>query len=120
MDKNAKIVMSHPASGTIPIVCSKKKDSTVLSNPIKTKAIAPAKIKTDKIDAKILADLLRADMIPSCYIPSKKTMEFRELVRHREFLVRQRTNLKNKVHGILLLNGIRVSGIPSHRNTKMI
>lgn len=113
VDKNAKIVMESSSVWYDTYCFVKEKGfDTVLSNPIKTKAIASAKIKTDKIDAKVLAELLRANMIPGCYIPSKKTMEFRELVRHREFLVRQRTNLKNKVHGILLLNGIRVPGTP--------
>ena len=44
----------------------------VLSNPLKTKAIAEAKIKTDTIDARTLADLLRADMIPLVHVPSKE------------------------------------------------
>lgn len=65
--------------------------NTILSNPIKTKAIASARIKTDRIDAKVLAELLRADLIPACYIPPKEIMQLRQLVRHREFLVRQRT-----------------------------
>lgn len=84
----------------------------VLSNPLKTKAIASAKIKTDKIDARVLAELLRAGLVPACYIPPRETMQLRQLVRHREFLVKDRTNHKNKVHGILLQNGIRIQGTP--------
>lgn len=70
-----------------------------LSNPIKTRAIASAKIKTDKIDAVKLAGLLRGGFISECYVPDKRTMELRELVRHRIALVRMRTRLKNKIHG---------------------
>lgn len=83
-------------------------DDVILSNPIKTKAIASAKIKTDKVDAKVLADLLRGGYIAQCYVPDRRIMDLRDLVRHRAFLVRTRTKLKNKVHSILLMNGIRI------------
>ncbi len=79
-----------------------------LSNPIKTRAIASAKIKTDKLDALKLANLLRGDYISECYVPDKGIIELRELVRHRSSLVRMRTKLKNKIHGILLMKGIRI------------
>lgn len=82
----------------------------ILSNPLKTKAIASAKIKTDKIDAKVLADLLRGGYIAECYVPDKKIMQLRDLVKHREFLVRLRTKMKNRIHAILLMNGIRITG----------
>ena len=77
----------------------------ILSNPIKTRAIASAKIKTDKLDAVKLASLLRGGYISECYVPNKKTMELRELVRHRIALVRMRTRLKNKIYGIMLMKG---------------
>ncbi|RJS82622.1 hypothetical protein CW713_04920 [Methanophagales archaeon] len=44
----------------------------VLSHPSKTRIIAEAKIKTDKVDSKNLAKLLRADFLPQSYIPSKE------------------------------------------------
>ena len=44
-------------------------DGVKLAHPLKVKAIADAKIKTDKIDARILAHLLRADLIPEAYVP---------------------------------------------------
>ncbi|MGB6534292.1 MAG: transposase [Candidatus Nitrosopolaris sp.] len=43
-----------------------------VAHPLMVKAIAYAKVKTDKVDARILADLLRTDMIPECYIPDEK------------------------------------------------
>jgi transposase len=46
-----------------------KKYNVILSNPVKTKAIASAKIKTDKINARALADLLRGGYIAECYVP---------------------------------------------------
>ena len=84
-----------------------------LSNPIKTKAIAYAKIKkTDRIDARVLADLLRGGYIAECYVPDDVTMELRELVRYRADLVRGRTRIKNRIHSILLMNGIRIDAHP--------
>jgi transposase len=72
-----------------------------LANPLKTKAIAEAKIKYDKLDASILADLARADLISKCYVPDKEIRDIRSLVRHRIDLSRRRTQLKNKVHNLL-------------------
>src|SRR5215510_15353709 len=48
----------------------------ILSNPIKTRAIASAKIKTDKIDAVKLAGLLRGGFISECYVPNKKLWNY--------------------------------------------
>ena len=89
----------------------------VLSNPVKTRAIASAKIKTDKLDAVKLADLLRGGYIAECYVPNNKIMELRELVRHRIVLVRMKTKLKNSIHGIMLMKGIQVSNACTHTFT---
>src|SRR5215813_676151 len=83
--------------------------NVVLSNPIKTRAIASAKIKTDKLDAAKLANLLRGGYIAECYVPDRRIMDLRELVRHRTSLVRMRTKLKNKIHSIVLMKGIQIS-----------
>jgi transposase len=72
-----------------------------LAHPLKVRAIAEAKIKTDKIDARTLAQLLRADLIPAAYIPGKETRHFKEMVRQRVFLVRTRSRLKNRIHVLL-------------------
>src|SRR4030066_992170 len=79
----------------------------VLANPLKTKAIASAKVKTDKLDARILARLLRADIIAESYVPSEDVREIRALVRHRLSLVQMRTMIKNKVHAIVDKYGYR-------------
>jgi transposase len=50
-------------------------DEVVLAHPLKVKAIAEAKIKTDKIDATILAHLLRADLVPSAHAPSRRARD---------------------------------------------
>lgn len=79
----------------------KRSRSLYLSNPLKTKMIASAKIKTDKIDSKVIADLLRTNFLPIVYIPDKQTREYKELVRQQIFLTRQKTKLKNRIHSIL-------------------
>lgn len=79
-----------------------------LSNPTRTKAIASAKIKTDAIDASTLADLLRANLIPESYIPTKEVRKLRDIVRQRKALVKGRTQIKNKIHAILTRQGIKL------------
>lgn len=81
-------------------------DDINLAHPYKTKAIAEAKIKTDKIDSTILAHLLRTNLLPKSYIPPKEVRDLREILRYRASLVRLRTQIKNKIHAILLKNGI--------------
>lgn len=76
-------------------------NSVTLAHPQKVRAIAEAKIKTDKIDANTLAQLLRVDLIPTAYIPGKETRSYKEMIRQRVFLVRMRTRLKNRIHVLL-------------------
>jgi len=76
----------------------------VVSNPAKTRAIAEAKVKTDKVDAEILAQLLAADYLPSVWLPDAETSALRRQVLRRAHIVRQRTRLKNQVHAILHRN----------------
>jgi len=78
----------------------------VLAHPLKVRAIASARIKTDKIDATTLAHLLRSDLIPRAYVPPPQVRDWRELVRHRAFLVRLRTRLKNRLHALLAKRGV--------------
>lgn len=89
-----------------------RKHKVILANPMKTKAIASAKLKTDRIDALKLADLLRGGYIAESYIPPRRTMELRELVRYRVNLVRMRTNVKNRIHAFLLMNNVRIGARP--------
>jgi len=76
-------------------------DTIVLAHPLKTRIIGEAKIKTDKIDSAVLAYMLKADMLPAAYVPSKATMENKLLLRSRISLVRIRTQIKNKIHAIV-------------------
>lgn len=76
-----------------------------LAHPLKLKAIASARIKTDSIDSKILADLLRSDFIPESYIAPPQTRDTRELVRYRTTLVRIRTQFITRIHAVLFKTG---------------
>lgn len=76
----------------------------VVSNPLKTRVIAEAKVKTDKVDAEILARLLAADFLPPVWVPDAFTDQLRHCVNHRQGLVQQRTQIKNRIHAILHRN----------------
>ena len=80
----------------------------VLAHPLKTKAIARARIKTDKIDATTLAHLLRADLVPAAYIPPRAVRDTREILRYRASLVRPRTQVKNKIAAIIGKTGLQL------------
>lgn len=73
----------------------------VVSNPLRTRAIATAKIKTDKVDALVLAQLLRADFLPRVWQPDATTQERRRVTARRASLVSDRTRIKNRIHAVL-------------------
>jgi transposase len=78
-----------------------------LAHPRHTKAIAAARVKTDAVDARTLAHLLRADLLPEAYVAPREVRELRELLRHHIGLTRVRTALKNRVHAILARQGVQ-------------
>jgi transposase len=81
-----------------------------LAHPTKVKAKALAKIKNDKVDASTLAHLLRADLIPEVYVPSKKIRHQKNILRQRVWLVKLRTMTKNRIHQIIDRNHIQTPG----------
>jgi transposase len=86
-------------------------DVTV-AHPLMVKAIAYARVKSDKVDARMLADLLRARMIPESYVPGRDIREIRDLVRRRHYMVKLRTMQKNKVHAELATRWLKYEGDP--------
>lgn len=76
----------------------------VVSNPMRTRAIASAKVKTDQVDAGILAQLLAADFIPPVWVPDRATRQLRRMVSQHRGLVAQATQLRNRIHAILNRN----------------
>ncbi|MGV9349343.1 IS110 family transposase, partial [Streptomyces spiralis] len=88
----------------IALLLRPKVARVVVSNPLKTRAIAEAKVKTDKVDARILAQLLAADFLPPVWLPDERTSRRRRLIARRMHVVRQRTRIKNQVQSILHRN----------------
>lgn len=75
----------------------------VVSNPMATKAIASSKIKTDKVDSRVLAQLLRCDFLPEVWQPDASTRLRRQLCGRRSSLIGQRTCLRNRIHSVLAM-----------------
>ncbi|MGH7190233.1 MAG: IS110 family transposase [Acetobacteraceae bacterium] len=73
----------------------------IVANPLQVKAIAHAHVKTDKIDAGVLASLRAANFLPEVWLRGAGTERMRRQVARRNQVVRHRTRIKNKVHAIL-------------------
>ena len=80
----------------------------LVSHPRKTRLIAESRIKTDRVDARALAELLRLDALPQSYMPDESLASLREMVRRRAFLVREKAKFKVKLRDYLAYNGIQV------------
>jgi transposase len=78
-----------------------------LAHPLRTRAIAAARVKTDAVDACTLAQLLRADLLPESYVAPRELRDLRDLLRHRIALTQMRSSLKNRVHAQLARHGVR-------------
>jgi len=76
-----------------------------LVHPSRCKAIASARLKNDKAGAEILAQLLRADLLPEAWTAPPAVRQLRALLRHRVQLVRLRTLLRNRIHAVLADHG---------------
>lgn len=74
---------------------------TILAHPYKVRVIAESRIKTDSIDSEALAYLLRADLIPQAYMRSKEELKRQKVLRARSYMVKMRTQVKNRVHALM-------------------
>lgn len=81
--------------------------AAVAAHPYQVKLIWQARCKTDPIDARKLADLLRANLLPAIWVPDPEVRARRKLLRGRAYLVRLRTSLKNRIHGHLTAENCR-------------
>jgi transposase len=72
----------------------------VVSNPLRTKAIPEAKLKTDKVDALVLAQLLCCDFLPRVWEPPVETQQPRRQMARRAALVAGATAIKNRSHAV--------------------
>jgi transposase len=76
-----------------------------IADALKAKALAPLAAKTDKLDARALAELARRDLVPAIWLPDPSVREDRERARFRLHLVKHRTALKNRIHSTLITFG---------------
>ena len=81
-----------------------------LANPLEAKRRMALTKKTDKLDARGLAILLRNGTLPEVWIPPSELRDQRELLRLRIFLVHLRTRVKNRIHGTLARHNVQVPG----------
>src|SRR6266699_157576 len=81
-----------------------------LVHPLRCKAIASARLKNDKVDAAILAQLLRADLLPEAWIAPPAVRQLQVLLRHRASMVRLGTQLRNRIHAVAADHGYDRTG----------
>lgn len=106
-----KTIVLEPTTTAINLARKLRKNNRILlSHPYKTKLIAESKKKTDKVDAKVLADLARTNFLPTAYLPPDEIIELREIIRERIRLKKLSTSIKNRIHSILTKNGIKYEG----------
>lgn len=79
----------------------------VVANPYKTRLIAEARIKTDKVDALVLARLLASQFICDVWVPAATVRQQRALASHRAGLSRQATHVKNRIYALLFRHNYR-------------
>jgi transposase len=76
-----------------------------MGHPAMMKAITAGKKKSDRIDARKIADLLRCNLLPSCYVATPEIRELRRLLRYRNLVVRESVRMQNKIAGLLMETG---------------
>src|SRR2546430_14917590 len=76
-------------------------EEVVLAHPLKTRLIADAQIKTDRLDAFALGTLLRGKLVARAHVPRRETRARKNLLRQRLFWARLRTKLRNRIHALL-------------------
>ena len=75
----------------------------------RVRQIAPLACKTGKVDARVLAELCRRDLVPAVWVASLEDRAIRERLRRRAHLVKLRTAARNRIFGLLTQFGLRVS-----------
>ena len=87
-----------------------------MAHPAMLKAISAAKKKTDRIDARMIADLLRCNLLPNCYVATPEIRELRRLLRYRNLVVQQSVRMQNKIAGLLMESGTPFNKEKLHGN----
>jgi transposase len=76
-----------------------------MAHPAKKKAISAGKKKSDRLDARTIADLVRCNLLPACYVAPPRIRELRRLLRYRGLVVSEAVRMKNKMAGLLMEAG---------------
>ncbi len=76
-----------------------------MAHPAKMKAISAGKKKSDTLDARTIADLVRCNLLPACYVAAPQIRELRRLLRYRSLVVSEAVRMKNKMAGLLMETG---------------
>lgn len=108
IDKDSKIALESCSCWeyVYDYLTDKGFTNAVLANPSRVRLIATSRKKTDSHDARVLADLLRTNMLPTSYAPPNVIRQQRQITRHRASLGRLKGVIKNKIHAVLIRNGI--------------
>ena len=83
--------------------------SVAVANARKVRDVAPLACKTDKVDARVLAELCRRDLVPAVWVASLEDRAICERLRRRAHLVKLRTSHRNRIFGLLTQFGLRIS-----------
>lgn len=81
----------------------------LIADARKVKNVAPLACKTDRVDARVLADLCRRDLVPALWVPTLEQRALRERLRRRAHLIRSRTSAKNRIFGLLTQWGLTIA-----------
>ncbi len=100
----------RPTAGSGSRSCSRTPVSICTSRTRSERGRSLPRVKTDAVDARTLAHLLRTGLLPEAYIAPPELRDLRDLLRHRATLVHLRTSIKNRVHALLARQGI----LPEH------
>lgn len=107
---DAKVAIEASRNHRFVHDCLKDHVDVNVANPNKTRLIGEQNVKNDRLDAKRLAILLKAQVLPTSYVPPDELREARKLVRTRHSLVQDRTTAQNRIKAILADRGITYDG----------
>src|SRR5580692_10177300 len=77
-----------------------------MGHPAMMKAIGASKKKNDRLDARKTADLVRCNLLPSCYVATPQIRELRRMLRYRNLVVSEAVRMKNRISGLLMETGV--------------
>lgn len=86
------------------------------AHPLMLRAITASKKKNDRVDARKLADALRCDLLPECYIAPGPIRELRRMLRYRNLVLRQAVRMKNRIAGLMMESGVAYEARRLHGN----